>query len=174
MCLHVSMCCSVLQCVAIIMSDTATHCNTLQHTATHCNTLQHIATHGNTLQHTTTHYDTLQHTTTHCNTLQHTTTHYNTLSNTCAPEIEREGMMRLGWHWCCSSKQFRGKTRFAEHHLEFLHCHYTRSRFKRPLQRPLHHTRSLIARHTHADLMQHLIHLVSAHNPAARRVHAPK
>ena len=56
-------------------SDTATHCNTLQHTATHCNTLQHTATHSthcNTLQHTATHCNTLQHTATHCNTLQHT------------------------------------------------------------------------------------------------------
>ena len=44
----VAMCCSVLQCVAVsddaAVSDTATHCNTLQHTATHCNTLQHAAT----------------------------------------------------------------------------------------------------------------------------------
>jgi len=36
-----SVCCSVLQCVAVSLQHTATHCNTLQHTATHCNTLQH-------------------------------------------------------------------------------------------------------------------------------------
>ena len=38
-----------------VPTDTATHCNTLQHTATHCNTLQHTATHCNTLQHTPQH-----------------------------------------------------------------------------------------------------------------------
>ena len=42
------------------MSNTATHCNTLQHTAAHCNTLQHTATHCSTLQHTATHYNTFQ------------------------------------------------------------------------------------------------------------------
>jgi len=56
-------------------SQTATHCNTLQHTATHRGTLHtwapksvwarihtsHIETRCNTLQHTATHYKTLQH-----------------------------------------------------------------------------------------------------------------
>ena len=28
-------------CAAILLHQTATHCNTLQHTATHCNSLQH-------------------------------------------------------------------------------------------------------------------------------------
>jgi len=51
-------------------TQTATHCNTLQHTATHCNTLQHISAHCNTWKHIATHYNTLQHTETKCNALQ--------------------------------------------------------------------------------------------------------
>ena len=58
----VAVCCSVLQCVALTtyhgthwqMQHTATHCNTLQHTVTHCNTRQHTATYCNTLQYTDT------------------------------------------------------------------------------------------------------------------------
>ena len=84
-CCSGSVCCSVLQCVAVCCSvgwmksvreprgcvplrPRARHCKTL-HTATHC-TLQHTA-HCNILQHTA-HCNTLQHTATHCNTLQHT------------------------------------------------------------------------------------------------------
>jgi len=64
-------------------TDTATHCNALQHTTTHCST-----THYHTLQHTTTHCNAplallwcdCHHTATHCNALhhnalQHTATH---------------------------------------------------------------------------------------------------
>ena len=67
------------KCNTLNITNSATHCNTLQHTAAHCNTLQHTATHCSTLQHTTTHCNTPQHTATHCNTLQHTATHCNTL-----------------------------------------------------------------------------------------------
>ena len=61
-------CCSVVQCGTVcciglllgfrtqglwlrvqVLSNTATHCNTLQHTVTHCNALQHTATHFNIL-----------------------------------------------------------------------------------------------------------------------------
>ena len=57
-----------------ISSDTATHCNTLQHTATHCNTLPHAATHCNrpSSWHYSEYHVTLQHTATHCTTLQQT------------------------------------------------------------------------------------------------------
>ena len=64
--------------VLIILRNTATRCNTLQHTATHYNTLPcsslslhqwhalcsacHLAQHCNTLQHTTTHRTTPHHT----------------------------------------------------------------------------------------------------------------
>ena len=51
------------------VTDSHTHCNTLQRTATHCNTRQHTATHGNTRQHTATHGNALQHTATYCNTV---------------------------------------------------------------------------------------------------------
>ena len=44
-----------------LATDTATHCNTLQHIAAHCSTLQHTAAHCNTLQHTAAHCSTLQH-----------------------------------------------------------------------------------------------------------------
>jgi len=74
------------------LSNTATHCNTLQHTVTHLCICHHdtlsctagkythvismfhvyTATHCNTLQHTATHCNTLQHTAAHCNTPQHT------------------------------------------------------------------------------------------------------
>jgi len=43
-------------------SDTAAHCDSLQHTATHCNTLQHTAMHCNTLQLTATPCNTLKRT----------------------------------------------------------------------------------------------------------------
>ena len=47
--------CSSYFCSCVVSdTNTATHCNTLQHTATHCNTLQHTATHCNTLQRTAT------------------------------------------------------------------------------------------------------------------------
>ena len=46
--------CLVLLCHTLA-TDTATHCNTLQHIAAHCSTLQHTATHCSTLQHTATH-----------------------------------------------------------------------------------------------------------------------
>ena len=40
--LCVAVCCSVLQCVAVLpCGENATHCNTLRHTATHCDTLRH-------------------------------------------------------------------------------------------------------------------------------------
>jgi len=66
-------------------TDTATHCNTLQHTATHCNT-PHTHTHltcgaswfaicrmKTVPTDTATHCNTLQHTAKNCNTPQHTT-----------------------------------------------------------------------------------------------------
>jgi len=55
-------------------TDTAIHCNILQHSTAHCSTLQHTAAHCHALQRTATHCNALQHTTTHCNTLQHTAT----------------------------------------------------------------------------------------------------
>ena len=90
-----------------IMSEIATHCNTLQHTATHRNTLHHTASHCNTLQHTAQIENLLQ-TATHykddctatycitcrrsislvsvifevCNTLEHTGTRCTTLQHT--------------------------------------------------------------------------------------------
>ena len=66
-----------------VLTNTATHCNTLQHTATHCNTLQCTATHCNSLQHTAAHCNALQHTATHCNTLQHIDTHCDTPATQC-------------------------------------------------------------------------------------------
>jgi len=45
----------------VILSRTATHCNTLHHTEPHCTTLHHTAPHCTTLQHTATHCNTLQH-----------------------------------------------------------------------------------------------------------------
>ena len=74
----------------MFVTDTATHCNALQHTATHrnthCNTLQHTTTHCNTQECSSIvsflHYN-AQDTpppslatdiATHCNTLQHTAT----------------------------------------------------------------------------------------------------
>ena len=93
---------SDLELAAEFASDTATHCNTLQHTASHCITLYRTAAHCNTLQHTATHCNTLQQlciygpygrcnlelaidflsdTATRCNTLQHTATHCNTLQH---------------------------------------------------------------------------------------------
>ena len=94
--MHVRVCCSVLQSVAVCYAGI-----TLPHTATHCTceyvavcvvccsvlrrhtcvSVYDIATHCNTLQHTATHSTgaCLQHTAAHCNTLQHTATHCNTL-----------------------------------------------------------------------------------------------
>jgi len=66
-----------------LRSDTATHCNTLQHTATHCNTLQHTTTICNALQHSA--HGLRSDTATHCNTLQHTATHYNNVQHTARP-----------------------------------------------------------------------------------------
>ena len=56
----------------LLMTVTATHCNTLQHTATQCITLQHTATCCNTMQYAATHCNTLQHIATRCNTLHYT------------------------------------------------------------------------------------------------------
>jgi len=71
-------------------TNTATHCNTLQHNATNCNTRAHTALCFHvyllpiftswsprvgmmrTLQHTATHCDTLQHNAMYCHTLHHT------------------------------------------------------------------------------------------------------
>ena len=91
-------CCSVLQCVAVSVrvrayniTDTAAHCNTLQHTATHCSTLQYTAAHCNTLQYPSTNCNPLQpivlrHSATlcsaHCNTQQPTAIHSNPLQTT--------------------------------------------------------------------------------------------
>ena len=55
----------------VVVSCTATHCNTLQHTVTHCNTLHHTATYCNTLHHTIIHYTTLNHAATNCTTLHY-------------------------------------------------------------------------------------------------------
>ena len=66
-------------------TETAAHCNKLEHTTTH--TATHTATHCNTQEnpmHVPEHSDRLsilQNTATHCNTLQHTATHYNTQEN---------------------------------------------------------------------------------------------
>ena len=73
-------CCVARAHLGLMLPNTATHCNTLQHTATHCNTLHHTATHCNTLQHTATHCNTVQRRAArleqicdpHCKTLQHT------------------------------------------------------------------------------------------------------
>ena len=85
----VAVCCSVLLRVlftrgstlspTIYLSDSVTHCNTLQHIAAACNTLQRSATPCDILlQHTTTHRHTLQNSATRCNTLlQHAATRSN-------------------------------------------------------------------------------------------------
>ena len=103
------MCCSALQCVAVIVAvcdfcvvnGDGQPClqllvlrvgpvavSVLQCVVVCCNVLQCIAgsaTHCITLHHIATHCDTLQHTATHCNTLQHTATHCNTLQHTATP-----------------------------------------------------------------------------------------
>jgi len=93
-------CVLAISALAFLVTDSATHCNTLQRTATHCNSLQLTATHHNTLQRIATQIEKLpadlaffdgacekglgemlqmHHTATHCcNTLQHTT-HCSTL-----------------------------------------------------------------------------------------------
>jgi len=106
---RLSVCCSVLPCVAVccnaqrytfvgsqcvavcLLQRTEAHLCRLQCVAACCNTQRHTFvgsraikshhqdSHCNTLHHTATHYTTLQHTATHCNTLQHTATHCNTL-----------------------------------------------------------------------------------------------
>ena len=101
----VTVCGSVLRCVAISLDSHVTYqpvnCSALlsvfckwglQHTATYCNILQHTVTQSITIceglrakvryisSKTATHRNTLQRTSTHRNTqhtLQHTTTHYN-------------------------------------------------------------------------------------------------
>ena len=109
--LHIpSLCCSVLQCVAVCCSVlhlkwilTSLHipslcCSVLQCVAVCCSVLQwkwmltslhipslthfpHTCRDPFQLQHTATHCNTLQHTATHRNTLQHTATHCNALQH---------------------------------------------------------------------------------------------
>jgi len=97
----VEVCCSVLQCVAVLQSPwplacsmKPTHCNALQFTATRCST----ATHCNSLQLTTPglfgRAKTLQRTATKCNSLQYTATHCNSLQR------------RKRW-CCCGPQPFR-------------------------------------------------------------------
>jgi len=97
--LQVFACCRVLLCIAVcrntqqtlsldLLSNSATHCKTLQDTARHCKTLQDTARHCSILQHTATHCNTLRHTATHCNTLQqreryHRVKHVTCLVHTC-------------------------------------------------------------------------------------------
>ena len=94
----------------LLVSHTATHCNTLQHTATHCNTLQHTAAHCNTLQHTATHCNTLQHTAAHCSTLQHTATHCNTLQYTAIHCNTLHHTATVSSHATCAAAPSTGRT----------------------------------------------------------------
>jgi len=73
-------------CAAILLHQTATHCNTLQHTATHCNSLQHTYRQAKCSTKSCAKMPIykacatiiLHHTVTHCNTIQHIATHCST------------------------------------------------------------------------------------------------
>jgi len=71
-----SLCClaiPLLSChlFAVLPSDPAIHCSTLQHTATRCNALQRAATRCNALQRAATRCNALQRTAMHWSKVQH-------------------------------------------------------------------------------------------------------
>jgi len=87
---RVAACCTVSQCVAVILRCDSVSISGRKHLGGHAtrhddSTLEyllHITERYKTLQDTTTHYNTLQHTATYCNILQHTATHCNPQQHT--------------------------------------------------------------------------------------------